>query len=143
MKKSYSIFAEPKKIECGTCQHSLTPMILKAKKDKSKKKNSRKTQESPKEIPTFSIEIDPESDEMYMSYSDAVLATLKHNVTDQGSKLSVLIENLQKLFYFDCRTQQYTHPQIIPDSHLEFIIENNPKISENFEVREGLVFPRF
>ena len=142
-KMQKSIFAEPRKIECGTCLHSLTPMI-KSRKDKSKKKNQKKAQENiGKEYSTFAIEIDPQSNQMYMSYSDAVLATLNNNVSSDGSKISDLIESLQKLFYFDGRTQQYIHPQIIPDSHLEFIIENNPPIASRFEVRNGLIYPKF
>ena len=142
MKSSFSVFAEPVKIECATCLHSLTPLI-KSKKDKTKKKTQKKSTENlAKEAQDFPIEIDPQSNQMYMTYADAVLATLNHNVTKEGSKISDLIEYLQKQFYFDNRTQQYIHPQIIPESHLEFIVENNPAISPHFEVKDGLVFPK-
>lgn len=145
MKKGFSIFAEPRKIECATCLHSLTPLIMKSKKDKIKKKGQRKAseqEESAKEDQEFTLELNTQNDKMFISYSDAVLATLKENVKETGSKLCELVEKLQTLFYFDTRTQQYVHPKTIPDSQLEFIILNNPAISPHFEVRDELVFAK-
>lgn len=145
MNKSFSVFAEPRKIECATCLHSLTPLITKSKKDKTKKKNQKKTNEQEeiiKEEQDITLEINKQNKKMYITYSDAVLATLNENVKESGSKLSELIEKLQTLFYFDTRNQQYIHPKTIPDSQLEFIISNNSAVSPLYKVIDGLVFQR-
>ena len=121
--------------------HTLTPLINKNRKDKVKKKNTK-----PPESEDFQYVINESNNpsaQMYLTYSDAVLATLNQNVGADGAKLADLIEKLQQHFYFDNRTQEYVHPHIIPDSHLEFIIQNNMPIAKRFEVRDGLVYAKW
>ena len=76
---------------------------------------------------------------MYLTYQDAVLATLKNNVNEEPVLVTNLVENLQELMYFDQQKQEYVHPQSITDQQFVFMVQRNPAIRKYYSVNNDYV----
>lgn len=132
-------FKDLQQIDVAIAYHSITPNALKNKKERTKKRINRKKSDINSHFEECEEDMDENASKMYLTYQDAVLATIQKNVFDEPVQISSLIEYLQDLKYFDLQTQEYVHPQVISDQFFAFMVRKNPAISKFYTVIDDLV----
>lgn len=127
----------PPTIVCSMCSHSITPLLTRSKKDKSRRYKKGLPDQRPV-IQTFHL--DKESTLMYLSYLDAIAGTLKQFVTAEGKPIQFLIDRFQETLYFDKISHTYVHPQIIASDQLEYLISHHNFLKSQYKVDSSVVY---